>query len=59
MGQRARIKKSGKSKGVAIRRTSLNSPNNTVTVGNVTVRGGSGRKNSGGGSGTRRRRKRK
>lgn len=40
MGQRARIKKNGNSKGVAIRRTSLNSSNNIVTVGNVTVRGG-------------------
>lgn len=46
MGQRARIKKSGKSKGVAVRKTSLKTSNNTVTVGNVTLRGG--RKPSGG-----------
>ena len=43
MGQRVKIRKSGKSKGVAIRRTSLRTPNNTITVGNMTIRGG-GRK---------------
>lgn len=43
MGQRARTKKNGKSKGVAIRKTSLNSPNNTVTVGNTTMKGATGR----------------
>lgn len=59
MGQRARIKKSGNSKGVAIRRTSLNNPNNTITVGNVTVMGGSGRADRGGGNRTRRRRRRR
>ncbi len=48
MGQRARIKKSGKSKGMAVRKTSLKTSNNTITVGNVTLRGGD--KSSGGGS---------
>lgn len=47
MGQRARIKKSGKSKGMAVRKTSLKTSNNTVTVGNVTLKGGG--KSSGGG----------
>lgn len=46
MGQRARIKKNGNSKGMAVRKTSLKTSNNTVTVGNVTLRGGG--KSSGG-----------
>ena len=44
MGQRVRIKKNGASKGVAIRKTSFNSPKNTVTVRKTT--GKSNRKNS-------------
>lgn len=40
MAQRVRMKKSGKSKGAAIKRTGGSNPHNTVTVGNVTLRGG-------------------
>lgn len=56
MGQRARIKKNGKSKGVAIRKTSLNSQNNTITVGNKTIKGGS---NKGNGKKVKKKRKKK
>lgn len=34
------MKKSGKSKGAAIKRTGGSNPHNTITVGNVTLRGG-------------------
>lgn len=40
MAQRVMLKKNGKSKGVAIRKSGGSNPNNTVTVGNVTYRGG-------------------
>ena len=40
MGQRARSRKDGKSKGIAIRRSGGSNPNNYITVCNVTVRGG-------------------
>lgn len=48
MAQRVRTKKRGKSKGAAIKRTGGSNPHNTITVGNVTLRGGG--KKSGGGS---------
>lgn len=56
MSQRARIKKSGNSKGVAVRKTSLKTSNNTITVGNVTLRGG-GNTSSGRKKKTRRKKK--
>lgn len=40
MGQRVMLKKNGKAKGVAIRKSGGSNPNNTVTVGKVTYRGG-------------------
>lgn len=40
MGQRVRSKKNGKSKGTAVKRTGGSNPNNFITVGNVTLRGG-------------------
>lgn len=49
MGQRVKIRKNGKSKGVAIRRTSLRTPNNTVTVGTMTIRGGGNKRRKSGG----------
>lgn len=45
MGQRVRSRKTGKSKGVAIRKNGANNPNNYVRVGNTTVMGG-GKSNS-------------
>lgn len=46
MGQRVRSKKNGKPKGTAVKRTGGSNPNNYITVGNVTLRGGG--KTSGG-----------
>lgn len=46
MAQKVRTKKSGKSKGAAIKRTGGSNPHNTITVGNVTLKGGG--KSSGG-----------
>lgn len=48
MGQRVKTRKNGKSKGVAIRRTSLKTPNNTVTVGSTTFRGGGNKRRKSG-----------
>ncbi len=56
MGQRARIKKSGKSKGMAVRKTSLKTSNNTITVGNVTLKCG-GKPSSGSKKKVKKRRK--
>lgn len=40
MGQRVRTRKDGKAKGVAIKKSGGSNPHNTITVGNVTLRGG-------------------
>ena len=41
MGQRVRMRKNQKTvKGVAIRKSGGSNPNNTVTVGRITLRGG-------------------
>lgn len=60
MAQRVMLKKNGKVKGVAIKASGGSNPKNTVTVGNVTLKGGgnSSRK-KGGGAKKRKRRKRK
>lgn len=50
-------RKSGKAKGAAIKRSGGSNPNNTITVGNVTYRGGG--KKKGDGSGKKYKRKRK
>lgn len=40
MGQRIRSKKNRNSvKGVAVKRTGANNPNNTIKIGNVTLKG--------------------
>lgn len=57
MGQRARIKKGGNSKGMAVRKTSLKTSNNTVTVGNITLKGG-GKPSGGSNKKVKKRRKR-
>lgn len=46
MGQRVRMRKNrSKSKGVAIKRTGMSFGSNTVTVGNMTIRGSGNRNN--------------
>lgn len=58
MGQRIRSKKNrNSSKGVAVKRTGANNPNNTIKVGNVTLKGGG--KSSGTANKTRVKKKRK
>lgn len=59
MSQKAMLKRNrGQSKGMAIKKGSLNTSNNTITVGNVTYKGG-GKGTGNGNKGKKKRRKRK